>query len=84
MRKVLEDCNVDNDIDLFVSERKTGSERPAPLRYINFYHPNQSEPPLSAPGPVKGGKGEPPNKALPLPPIPTEVSSEPAEPIDDG
>jgi proline-serine-threonine phosphatase interacting protein 1 len=80
VRKVLEECNVDNDIDLFVSERKTGSERPAPLRYINFYHPNQSEPP-AAPA-AKGGKGEAPNKALP--PIPPESSSEPAGPIEDG
>ncbi len=41
MRKVLEDCNVDADIDLFVRERATGSDRPPEILYENYYHPTQ-------------------------------------------
>ena len=86
VRKVLEECNVDHDIDLFVSERKTGGERPAPLRYINYYLPNQPAP--EPPGGKAGGKAEvtrePPNKALPPIPTVTETSEPTGEPIEDS
>ena len=39
MRKSLEKCDVDADIDLFVREKATGSARPITIPYINFYHP---------------------------------------------
>ena len=79
---------MDKDIDTFVSERKTGSERPAAIRYVNYYHPMQNTPEPGGKG-GSGGKGEgglpvreAPNKALP--PIPTE-ESETNEPVgDDG
>ena len=81
VRKVLENCNVDNDIDLFVSEKKTGTDRPAPLRYVNYYHPSQPEPASSKPARPEGAR-EAPNKALP--PIPTESGEAAADPADDG
>ena len=42
VRKSLEKCDVDADIDLFVRERATGSERPQPVPYVNFYHPTDN------------------------------------------
>ena len=82
MRKVLENCNVDLDIDQFVSERKTGSERPAPIRYINYYHPTQPAPEPAGKGGKAEGVREAPNKALP--PIPTEESEAATEPPEDS
>lgn len=38
IRKTLEECNVDQDIDLFVRERATGTERPSSVLYINYYN----------------------------------------------
>ena len=81
----MEECNVDNDIDTFVSERKTGSDRPAPLRYVNYYHPTQvsPEPYANKPTGIAVPIREPPNKALP--PIPTDGSSVVMnDPGDDG
>ena len=43
MRKSLEDCDVDADIDLFVKEKATGAERPLTVPYINYYHPTSGE-----------------------------------------
>jgi proline-serine-threonine phosphatase interacting protein 1 len=39
MRRVLEECDVDSDIDLFVQQRATGTERPVPIPYENYYNP---------------------------------------------
>ncbi|XP_003388698.1 PREDICTED: proline-serine-threonine phosphatase-interacting protein 1-like [Amphimedon queenslandica] len=39
IRKSLENCNIDEDIELFVKDRSTGSERPATIPYENFYNP---------------------------------------------
>jgi proline-serine-threonine phosphatase interacting protein 1 len=39
IRRSLENCNVDEDIDLFIKERATGVERPATIPYENFYNP---------------------------------------------
>lgn len=38
IRKTLEECDVDQDIDLFVHERATGMEKPASIPYINYYN----------------------------------------------
>eukprot|EP00731_Ephydatia_muelleri_P016968 Em0010g66a len=38
IRKTLEECNVDQDIDLFVHEHATGTEKPASVLYINYYN----------------------------------------------
>eukprot|EP00045_Choanoeca_perplexa_P002125 m.23081 g.23081 ORF g.23081 m.23081 type:complete len:365 (+) comp11333_c0_seq1:162-1256(+) len=37
MRKTLEQCDVDADVQNFVRERQTGTRRPAPILYQNFY-----------------------------------------------
>ena len=42
MRKSLEKCDVDADIDLFVRDKATGAEHPQPIPYINFYHPTDN------------------------------------------
>ena len=42
VRKSLEKCDVDADIDLFVREKAAGSERPQPVPYVNFYHPTDN------------------------------------------
>lgn len=33
---------MDGDIDLFVREKRTGTERPLRIHYINFYHPTDT------------------------------------------
>lgn len=43
VRKVLEECDIDADIDLFVRDKATGSERPLSVPYINYYHPTSSD-----------------------------------------
>jgi len=47
MRKSLEHCVVDSDIHLFVSMKKTGSERPAKIEYENYYMTQSSQKVLS-------------------------------------
>ena len=42
VRKSLEKCDVDADIDLFVKEKATGSQHPQSIPYINFYHSNDN------------------------------------------
>ncbi|XP_071488351.1 proline-serine-threonine phosphatase-interacting protein 1-like isoform X1 [Diadema antillarum] len=37
-RKSLEKCSEENDIKLFVAQKKTGNRRPAPIEYENFYN----------------------------------------------
>lgn len=66
VRKTLEKCNVDDDIDLFVREKCTGSDRPAPIPYENFYNPRNK---ASIPGVPTLGSA-PPRKELP--PLPIE------------
>ena len=43
VRKSLEECDVDADIDLFVKEKATGTERPLTVPYVNYYHPTSGE-----------------------------------------
>ena len=42
VRKSLEKCDVDADIDLFLKEKATGGARPIAVKYINYYHPSDS------------------------------------------
>ncbi|KAJ3326517.1 hypothetical protein HDU76_012862 [Blyttiomyces sp. JEL0837] len=44
IRKSLERCVVDKDIDLFLDTSTTGTEVPPPLRYINFYTKTSDRP----------------------------------------
>ncbi|XP_068743904.1 proline-serine-threonine phosphatase-interacting protein 1-like [Montipora capricornis] len=47
MRRSLELCEVESDIHLFISMKKTGSERPARIDYENFYMTQSSQKVLS-------------------------------------
>ena len=67
---------MDADIDLFVREKATGSERPTPVPYENYYHPTSADM-LSGPG-VKVGGGVPPPSQRELPPTPDDAVTEDA------
>ena len=68
---------MDADIDLFVREKATGTERPTPVPYENYYHPTSAET-LSAPGVKVGGSGVPPPSQRELPPTPDDLVTEDA------
>ena len=74
VRKALESCDVDADIDLFVREKTTGTERPTPIPYENYYHPTSTEMPT---GPV-GKAHVPPPSQRELPPTPDEAMTDDA------
>ena len=78
VQKVLEACDVDNDIDLFVQNYATGSERPAPICYVNYYHPTQTAPDAVKTAPPR----EAPNKELP--PLPFEGGGGGGGGMDNG
>ena len=77
VRGVLEECNVDADIDLFVRDKATGSERPREILYENYYHPTQTTGTLLGGSGVKVGGAfsladHPHKESRPLPPEPLE------------
>ncbi|XP_075450498.1 proline-serine-threonine phosphatase-interacting protein 2 [Ascaphus truei] len=39
VRKALEGCNIEKDIEYFTENHKTGDKPPAPIAYENFYNP---------------------------------------------
>ena len=49
---------MDADIDLFVSEKATGSDRPQGIPYINFYHPTDNLAGSGGSGQSHGGSGQ--------------------------
>ncbi|XP_063087817.1 proline-serine-threonine phosphatase-interacting protein 2 [Cavia porcellus] len=51
VRKSLEVCSIEKDIEYFVNQRKTGQIPPAPILYENFYCPNRN---AAAPGKATG------------------------------
>uniref|UniRef100_F7A8P1 Proline-serine-threonine phosphatase-interacting protein 2 n=1 Tax=Equus caballus TaxID=9796 RepID=F7A8P1_HORSE len=52
VRKSLEMCSIEKDIEYFVNQRKTGQTPPAPIMYENFYSPQKNAaPPGKATGP---------------------------------
>lgn len=51
VRKSLEMCSIEKDIEFFVNQRKTGQIPPAPILYENFYSPNRN---AAAPGKAIG------------------------------
>ncbi|KAB1256190.1 Proline-serine-threonine phosphatase-interacting protein 2 [Camelus dromedarius] len=52
VRKSLEMCSIEKDIEYFVNQRKTGQTPPAPVMYENFYSPQKSAaPPGKSTGP---------------------------------
>uniref|UniRef100_A0A8D0H9S8 Proline-serine-threonine phosphatase-interacting protein 2 n=1 Tax=Sphenodon punctatus TaxID=8508 RepID=A0A8D0H9S8_SPHPU len=71
IRKSLEMCSVDKDIEFFVNFRKTGSMPPAPVVYENYYNSQRNSTPIRnlAQGPGFGRR----------PPIPVPAN-EPGDP----
>ncbi|KAK2516984.1 hypothetical protein Q9233_013451 [Columba guinea] len=52
IRKSLEMCSIEKDIDFFVNLRKTGSLAPAPVVYENYYNTQRNPTPVRSPVPV--------------------------------
>ncbi|XP_051019662.1 proline-serine-threonine phosphatase-interacting protein 2 [Acomys russatus] len=67
VRKSLEMCSIEKDIQYFVNQRKTGQTPPAPIMYENFYsHQRNAAPPGKTPGPNLARRGPlPAPKRLP-------------------
>ncbi|XP_012645768.1 proline-serine-threonine phosphatase-interacting protein 2 isoform X1 [Microcebus murinus] len=67
VRKSLEMCSIEKDIEYFVNQRKTGQTPPAPIMYENFYSPQKNAvPPGKATGPNLARRGPLPTpKSLP-------------------
>ncbi|XP_006889299.1 PREDICTED: proline-serine-threonine phosphatase-interacting protein 2 [Elephantulus edwardii] len=58
VRKTLEMCSIEKDIEYFVNQRKTGQSPPAPIMYENFYCPQKNAAPpgkTSGPNPARRG-----------------------------
>ncbi|XP_072461331.1 proline-serine-threonine phosphatase-interacting protein 2 isoform X2 [Notamacropus eugenii] len=68
VRKSLEMCSIEKDIEYFVAQKRTGEVPPAPILYENFYNSQRNPVPGRNPGPNVGRRG-------PLP-IPQNVSDE--------
>ncbi|EOB00326.1 Proline-serine-threonine phosphatase-interacting protein 2, partial [Anas platyrhynchos] len=49
IRKSLEMCSIEKDIDFFVNLRKTGSSAPAPVVYENYYNTQRNATPVRSP-----------------------------------
>ncbi|XP_070277190.1 proline-serine-threonine phosphatase-interacting protein 2 isoform X2 [Myotis yumanensis] len=63
VRKSLEMCSIEKDIEYFVNQRKTGQMPPAPIMYENYYCPQKNAaPPGKATGPNLARRGP-----LPIP-----------------
>ncbi|XP_030625647.1 proline-serine-threonine phosphatase-interacting protein 2 [Chanos chanos] len=65
VRKSLELCNIQEDIEHFINVRRTGDKPPAPILYENFYSNQRAVPPRQpppvvrrGPAPVPGTTGE--------------------------
>ncbi|XP_053427780.1 proline-serine-threonine phosphatase-interacting protein 2 isoform X2 [Nycticebus coucang] len=70
VRKSLEMCSIEKDVEYFVNQRKTGQTPPAPIMYENFYCPQRNAAPL--------GKTAAPNLARRGPlPIPKTLPEDP-------
>ncbi|NXU50888.1 PPIP2 protein, partial [Turnix velox] len=52
IRKSLEMCSIEKDIDFYVNLRKTGSVAPAPVVYENYYNTQRNATPVRSPVPV--------------------------------
>ncbi|NWI93007.1 PPIP2 protein, partial [Pitta sordida] len=52
IRKSLEMCSIEKDVDFFVNLRKTGSLAPAPVLYENYYNTQRNVTPARSPAPV--------------------------------
>ncbi|NXY88788.1 PPIP2 protein, partial [Alcedo cyanopectus] len=52
IRKSLELCSIEKDVDFFVNLRKTGSSPPAPVVYENYYNAQRNAAAVRSPVPV--------------------------------
>ncbi|NWI48993.1 PPIP2 protein, partial [Calyptomena viridis] len=52
IRKSLEMCSIEKDVDFFVNLRKTGNLAPAPVLYENYYNTQRNVTPARSPVPV--------------------------------
>ncbi|KFW84908.1 Proline-serine-threonine phosphatase-interacting protein 2, partial [Manacus vitellinus] len=77
IRKSLEMCSIEKDVDFFVNLRKTGSLAPAPVVYENYYNTQRNVTPARSPAPV------PISRRGPLP-TPTSAPGEPDYATVDG
>ncbi|XP_075303293.1 proline-serine-threonine phosphatase-interacting protein 2 isoform X4 [Opisthocomus hoazin] len=77
IRKSLEMCSIEKDIDFFVNLRKTGSLAPAPVVYENYYNTQRNPAPVRSPAPA------PISRRGPLP-TPTSTPGEPDYTTIDG
>ncbi|NXM74897.1 PPIP2 protein, partial [Serilophus lunatus] len=77
IRKSLEMCSIEKDVDFFVNLRKTGSLAPAPVLYENYYNTQRNVTPARSPAPV------PISRRGPLP-TPTNPPGEPDYATVDG
>ncbi|NXW44655.1 PPIP2 protein, partial [Nyctiprogne leucopyga] len=77
IRKSLEMCSIEKDIDFFVNLRKTGNLAPAPVVYENYYNTQRNATPVRSPVPV------PISRRGPLP-TPTSAPGEPDYATVDG
>ncbi|XP_035415911.1 proline-serine-threonine phosphatase-interacting protein 2 isoform X2 [Cygnus atratus] len=77
IRKSLEMCSIEKDIDFFVNLRKTGSSAPAPVVYENYYNTQRNATPVRSPVSV------PISRRAPLP-TPTSGPGDPDYATIDG
>ncbi|NXB32225.1 PPIP2 protein, partial [Eulacestoma nigropectus] len=77
IRKSLEMCSIEKDVDFFVNLRKTGSLAPAPVAYENYYNAQRNVTPARSLAPV------PISRRGPLP-TPTSAPGEPDYATVDG
>ncbi|NWX69693.1 PPIP2 protein, partial [Alca torda] len=77
IRKSLEMCSIEKDIDFYVNLRKTGSLAPAPVVYENYYNTQRNATPVRSPVPVAI------SRRGPLP-TPTSAPGEPDYATVDG
>ncbi|XP_040397435.1 proline-serine-threonine phosphatase-interacting protein 2 isoform X2 [Cygnus olor] len=77
IRKSLEMCSIEKDIDFFVNLRKTGSSAPAPVVYENYYNTQRNATPVRSPVSVPISRRAPP-------PTPTSGPGDPDYATIDG
>ncbi|KTF86857.1 hypothetical protein cypCar_00013870 [Cyprinus carpio] len=63
VRKSLEQCNIQEDIEHFINLRRTGDKPPAPVPYENFYNNHRSAPTRSLPTVGRRAAAPPPPTA---------------------
>ncbi|XP_073686036.1 proline-serine-threonine phosphatase-interacting protein 2 [Garra rufa] len=63
VRKSLEQCNIQEDIEHFINLRRTGDKPPAPVPYENFYNNQRSAPTRSLPTAGRRAAAPPPPTA---------------------